>query len=58
MPIDKLTGPTTDVHIPKMPLEAYRIAKGAATIAGEPVRIWIAKAILEKWERETNYGAF
>jgi len=54
----RLDGPTVDIHVPKMPKVPWLIARGAATIDGIPVGLWIAKAILHEWERRTNYGAY
>ena len=54
----RLEGAVKDVHIPNMPQIPWQIAKGAATIDGIPVGLWVALAILEKWERKTNYGAY
>jgi len=54
----RLDCPTMDVHIPKMPVIPWRIAKGAATIDGMSMGLWVALAIIEKWERRTNYGAY
>ena len=54
----RLDSPTKDIHIPKMPEIPWQIAKGAAAIDGILVGIWVAQAILEKWERKTNYGAY
>ena len=47
-----------DVHIPKMPELPWQIAKGAATIDGMSIGLWVALAILEKWDRKTNYGTY
>ena len=54
----RLEGAVKDIHIPNMPQIPWQIAKGAATIEGIPVGLWVALAILEKWERKTNYGAY
>ena len=45
------TSQTTDIHIKNLPLLAWRIARSAATFEGLPVAMWVAQAILEKWER-------
>ena len=47
----KKNGQTTDIHIKNLPMIAWRLAKGAATIEGLPIAIWVAQAIFEKWER-------
>jgi len=52
----RLDCPTVDVHLPKMPVIPWKIAKGAATIDGMSIGLWIALAILEKWEKRTYYG--
>jgi hypothetical protein len=44
-------GQTTDIHIKNLPMLAWRIARGAATIEGLPVATWVAQAIFDKWER-------
>ncbi len=44
-------GQTTDIHIKNLSMLAWRIARGAATIEGLPVAMWVAQAIFEKWER-------
>jgi hypothetical protein len=50
--IDSLdTGHTTDIHIKNLPVLAWRIARSAATFEGLPVAMWVAQAIIEKWER-------
>lgn len=54
----RLDTPTVDVHIPKMPVIPWKIAKGAAIIDGMSIGLWLALAILEKWDRKTNYGAY
>jgi|GEM_PF-4778813 len=54
----RLDCPTVDVHIPKMPITPWRIAKGAAAIDGMSMGLWVALAILEKWERKTGYGPY
>ncbi len=48
----KKNGPTTDIHIKNLPILAWRVARGAATILGLPVATWVAQAIFEKWERQ------
>jgi hypothetical protein len=45
------TSGTTDIHIKNLPVLAWRIARSAATFEGLPVAMWVAQAILEKWER-------
>ena len=47
----KKNGKTTDIHIKNLPMLAWRIARGAATIEGLPVATWVAQAIFEKWAR-------
>jgi hypothetical protein len=42
---------TTDIHIKNLPVSAWRVAKSAATFEGLPLAMWVAQAILEKWER-------
>jgi hypothetical protein len=42
---------TTDIHIKNLPISAWRVARNAATFEGLPVAVWVAQAILEKWER-------
>ena len=42
---------TTDIHVKNLPTVAWRIAKGASTIEGLPIAVWITQAIFEKWER-------
>ena len=54
----RLDCPTKDIHIPSMPDIPWQIAEGAAVIDGIPVGLWVALAILEKWERKTNYGGY
>lgn len=54
---ERLQAAVKDIHIPNMPEIPWQIAKGAATIDGIPVGLWVALAILEKWDRKTNYGA-
>jgi len=54
----RLDPPTKDIHIKDMPTMAWQIAKGAATIEGISVGLWVAKAILEKWGRKTNWGSY
>jgi hypothetical protein len=45
---------TTDVHVKNLPLTAWRVARGAAIIEGVSIAAWVARAILEKWERQEN----
>ena len=45
------TDQTTDMHIKNLPVFAWRIARSAATLEGLSVAMWVAQAILEKWER-------
>ena len=42
---------TTDIHIKNLPAQAWRVARGAATLEGLPIAVWVAQAIFEKWER-------
>jgi len=51
---ERLAGPTKDIHVPNMPEVPWQIAKGAAIIEGIPVGLWVAKAIIERWDRKTN----
>jgi len=48
----RITSPPADVHIRDIPIQAWKIAKGAATIQGVSIALWVALAILEKWDRE------
>ena len=48
------TNQTTDIHIKNLPVFAWRVAKSAGTLEGTSIAMWVAKAILEKWER-SNY---
>ena len=50
----RILSPRVEVKLKEMPQQAYRIARAAATIAGMPVAMWIALAILEKWDTEKN----
>jgi hypothetical protein len=51
--IDMLeTNQTTDIHIKNLPIFAWRVAKSAATLEGTSIAMWVAKAILEKWDRQ------
>ena len=45
------TDQTTDIHIKNLPVFAWRVARSAATLEGLSVAMWVARAILEKWER-------
>ena len=42
---------TTDIRIKNLPISAWRIARSSATFEGLPIAMWVAQAILEKWER-------
>jgi hypothetical protein len=55
--IDMLeTNQTTDIHIKNLPVFAWRVAKSAATLEGTSIAMWVAKAILEKWERQDKHN--
>ena len=41
-----------DKHIRDFPIDAWRIAKAAALLAGINMSAWIAQAIIEKWSRD------
>jgi hypothetical protein len=47
---------TTDIHIKNLPVFAWRVAKSAATLEGTSIAMWVAKAILEKWERQDKHN--
>ena len=46
---------TTDIHIKNLPVFAWRVAKSASTLEGTSIAMWVAKAILEKWERQDKH---
>lgn len=49
---ERLMDIKVQVVLKDVPRQVYRVARAAATVCNMPVAMWIAMAILEKWDKD------